>query len=320
MKIRRIFIIFGSLIIIILAIAVLNGFFKIENEGIKLPVNYVISKDGIQIAYYTIGNGPNIILVHGAMQTAKSHYDLANILAEHFTVHVYDRRGRGNSSQFNIDQYSIQNEIDDLNALISITNSEYVFGLSSGAIIVLETIQQNDKIVKAIIYEPPFSINGSFNLDWVERFNNELETGRTIDALLTGMLGTQMGPEFLNKIPRVILKLMLSGMSKENDKITGTSMYDLAPTLSFDNKIVLSTADQIENYFILQTKILLISGKNSPNYLKYSVEQLSKIIPNSVKLELEGIDHGSSGNRNQDGQPEIIGSIIIDFIKNNSVM
>jgi pimeloyl-ACP methyl ester carboxylesterase len=276
---------------------------KSKNEVIQIPFKHISSTDGTQIAYYTLGNGPSVILVHGAMETAKSHIELARVLAEHFTVYIYDRRGRGNSSQFDIDQYGVQKEVDDLNALIAKTNTKYLFGISSGAIIVLQTLLQNNEIEKAVIYEPPFSINGSFDLDWIGQFDEELAEGKIDDALITGMFGTQMGPAFFSKIPRAILKLMLN-----ND-----DFRELAPTLAFDIKIVLSLVDKVNDYSILQTDILLLNGSDSADYLKYSIDKLSTIIQNTQRVVLDGVGHGGSGNKNQGGRPEMVGKIMLDF-------
>ncbi len=60
----------------------------------------VTSKDGTTIGYRQIGHGPGVVLVHGAMESALSHSQLAEALADTFTVCVYDRRGRGRSGPF----------------------------------------------------------------------------------------------------------------------------------------------------------------------------------------------------------------------------
>jgi hypothetical protein len=57
----------------------------------------VISRDGTTIAYDMIGGGPAVILVAGAFSYRKypASVQLADLLAQHFTVFNYDRRGRG---------------------------------------------------------------------------------------------------------------------------------------------------------------------------------------------------------------------------------
>ena len=57
----------------------------------------VISADGTLIGYRQLGQGPGLVLVHGAMESAQSHMQLAEALADTFTVYLPDRRGRGMS-------------------------------------------------------------------------------------------------------------------------------------------------------------------------------------------------------------------------------
>src|SRR5262249_35119112 len=63
----------------------------------KRMVQQVRSSDGTAIALETIGEGPAVVLVDGAFGTRTSgpNVAMATLLAPHFTVHHYDRRGRG---------------------------------------------------------------------------------------------------------------------------------------------------------------------------------------------------------------------------------
>ena len=62
-------------------------------------MNTLKSKDGTTIAFDQQGGGRPLILVDGAMSTRSSGSkpELAKLLAQHFTVYSYDRRGRGAS-------------------------------------------------------------------------------------------------------------------------------------------------------------------------------------------------------------------------------
>ena len=78
----------------------------------------VISKDGTVIAYDKVGQGQPLILVDGALcyRASSPNSSLAAQLAEHFTVYTYDRRGRGDSSDTK--PYTVEREVEDLDALI----------------------------------------------------------------------------------------------------------------------------------------------------------------------------------------------------------
>jgi pimeloyl-ACP methyl ester carboxylesterase len=55
----------------------------------------VSSSDGTRIAYDQQGAGPALILVDGALtvHSSRSGSELARLLAPHFTVYGFDRRG-----------------------------------------------------------------------------------------------------------------------------------------------------------------------------------------------------------------------------------
>jgi pimeloyl-ACP methyl ester carboxylesterase len=71
---------------------------QVHNTGVtEARMKTVNSKDGTTIAFDEQGDGPALILVDGAMGTRSSGSkpELAKLLAQHFTVYSYDRRGRG---------------------------------------------------------------------------------------------------------------------------------------------------------------------------------------------------------------------------------
>jgi pimeloyl-ACP methyl ester carboxylesterase len=94
----------------------------------------VVSGDGTVIGYRELGRGPGIVLVHGTASSGHNHLELAAALAEAFTVIVPDRRGRGLSGAYREDD-GIDQEVEDLDALLAGTGAHCVFGVSSGGII-----------------------------------------------------------------------------------------------------------------------------------------------------------------------------------------
>src|SRR5207247_11036502 len=79
----------------------------------------VTSKDGTQIAYDRQGTGPALILVDGALcyRSFGPMSGLAQLLAPHFTVYNYDRRGRGDSGDTR--PYAVEREVEDIEALMT---------------------------------------------------------------------------------------------------------------------------------------------------------------------------------------------------------
>ncbi len=104
-----------------------------------------------------------MVLVQGAMGTALNFMELAGALANTFTVYVPDRRGRGWSPLPYDKDYTIQKDVEDLDALFAKTNAQYIFGLNSGALISLQAPLTLPAIHKAVIYEPPLFVDGAAN-------------------------------------------------------------------------------------------------------------------------------------------------------------
>src|SRR5262245_33324837 len=90
----------------------------------------VRSKDGTSIGYRHIGHGPGLLLLHGGMKSSQDLLKLGESLAETFTVYVPDRRGRGLSGPAG-DHFTVQREVEDVQAIMAETGARNIFGLSS---------------------------------------------------------------------------------------------------------------------------------------------------------------------------------------------
>jgi pimeloyl-ACP methyl ester carboxylesterase len=98
------------------------------------PSSSIVSRDGTRIAFERIGAGPALILVDGALCSRRfgPMPKLAPLLAQKFSVYIYDRRGRGESGD--VKPYSPEREVEDLGALLKQAGgTAFVAGLSSGA-------------------------------------------------------------------------------------------------------------------------------------------------------------------------------------------
>ena len=119
----------------------------------------VQSADGTTIAYDRRGEGPALVMVPGAFCDRKSFRSLAACLEPDFTVYLYDRRGRGDSSDAGA--YAVEREVEDLEAVVSAAGgAACVFGHSSGAALALEAAAAGVDIRRLAAYEPPYAGEG----------------------------------------------------------------------------------------------------------------------------------------------------------------
>src|SRR5438477_4496424 len=141
----------------------------------------VTSHDGTTIGYRRVGDGPGLVVLHGAMESSRSHLQLAEALADSFTVFLPDRRGRGLSGPYPAG-YSVRTEVDDMAAVLAKTGAQYVFGVSSGAIIWLYAALELPAIRKAAIFEPPLPIDDVKSRPLMRRFDDEIARGKVASA------------------------------------------------------------------------------------------------------------------------------------------
>lgn len=152
-------------------------------------MNDVQSADGTTIAFDQSGEGPALILVAGALQYRafdQGTQQLAALLAPHFTVINYDRRGRDESSD--TQPFTVEREIEDVEALIDMAGgSAFVYGISSDAALAFEAVLAlGGKIKKLAMYEAPYNADQAARQAWViieSNFKEVLSAGRRGDAL-----------------------------------------------------------------------------------------------------------------------------------------
>lgn len=278
----------------------------------------VTSRDGTTISYRQLGHGPGVVMLHGAMESAQSHMQLAAALADAFTVYLPNRRGHGMSGPYGAG-YSIQKEVEDLDALLTATGSHYVFGVSAGGLICLQAALTLPAIHKVALYEPALIVNGSVSTAFLTRYDREIAQGKVAAALVTGMLGAKMGPPMLNVMPRWLLESFTSKAMAQEDKTAkagDVTMRKLAPTLHYDFQIVTEMAETLERFRAVQTDVLLLGGTKSPKYLKVALDSLEKVLPHVQRIEFPGLDHGGSSdasNTNRGGKPELVAQALRPF-------
>ena len=271
----------------------------------------VTSQDGTTIGYYQLGHGPGVVLLHGTMESAQSHMQLAEALADAFTVYLPERRGHNLSGPDSKD-YSIQKEVEDMDTLLTKTGAHHVFGVSAGGLICLQAALTLPAIHKAALYEPALIVNGSISAAFLPRYDKEMAQGKVAAALVTAMKGAQMGPPIFNAMPSFLLELLTNMAMKSEDKKARSgdvTMRMLAPTLHYDFQLVDETAETLENFRAVRAEVLLLGGSKSQAYLKVALDALEKVLPHVKRIEFPGLDHGGSSdpsNTNRGGKPELV--------------
>jgi pimeloyl-ACP methyl ester carboxylesterase len=246
----------------------------------------VLSKDGTAIAYDQVGHGPPVILIVGALcsRTLGPSVKLAPLLAEHFTVFSYDRRGRGESGD--TAPYAVAREVEDLQALIEIAGgSACVFGHSSGAVLALDAAAHGLSIEKLALYEAPLIIDrsrASADDAWAQ-IDVAIAEGRRDDAVKAFMKCVGV-PGFA-----IALLRWLPVWAKLN-AVAHTLPYDGALVREFQRGAPLP-ADAWRNVGI---PALAIAGGKSPAWMQNGTRALAGVLAHAERRTLAGQTHDVS--------------------------
>ena len=261
----------------------MSDYTRARNDAVQLRLAY--SADGTVISYRTIGVGPAIVVVPGALGMAQDFDAFARHLADRFTVHAVDRRGRGKSGPQG-DDYSIEKECDDIRAVCEATNATFLFGHSFGGFVVLETARRYSRIQKLAVYEPGMSIDGSINMDWAAACQEELDQGKCRDAFITFIRGVNPAT---SKVPRWLLKIIVWFMMKPDElerkcALLSSTIREHAELARLDNTY--------HRYNEITATVLLLVGKEtllgSPGWAS---TKLFPVLQNASYLSFPKLDH-----------------------------
>jgi pimeloyl-ACP methyl ester carboxylesterase len=123
-------------------------------------VSHTTSRDGTEIGYWTSGEGPPLVLVHGGLGDHTRWDTLRPYLEPHFTVHAMDRRGRGASGD--AADYDVAREFEDVAAVVDAVardsgSAVNVYGVSFGGLCAMRAATLTSHVGKLALYEgwPP---------------------------------------------------------------------------------------------------------------------------------------------------------------------
>lgn len=243
----------------------------------------VTSADGTEIAYERLGEGPTLILVDGAMCThaTGSKPELVQLLAAHFTVFSFDRRGRGESGD-NL-PYAVEREVEDIEALIGEAGATaFLFGHSSGGALTLAAaLQLGTKVEKLAMYEVPYNDDVEVRGPW----------RRYIDELTVALAANRRGDA---------LALFMSYVETPAEEIAAmrhspmwAAMESLAPTLAYDHAYLMSADLSVPTERAAEVRVptLVMYGDASFPFMATTARTLSHAIPGAELCTLAGQTH-----------------------------
>ena len=252
---------------------------RVQTDG----MNTLSSPDGTTIAYDKRGEGPALILVDGALtvHSSSSGAELARLLAPHFTVYGFDRRGRGESGDTL--PYAVDREIDDIEALIDRAGgSAFLYGHSSGGPLAMRAaIRLSGKVSKVALYEPPYNNDPGAQASWsqyLRQLEEALAEGRRGDAVALFMRFTGMPAEQVARLRRAPF---------------WPGMEAVAPTLAYDHAAILGKPWSVPTELAARVPVpaLVMAGTAGLPFMPDAARVLSQAIPQGQLRMLEDQAH-----------------------------
>ena len=262
-------------------------------------MNRAVSTDGTEIAYDKVGDGPAVIVVDGAItfRGFGSSQQLAQLLAPHFSVYTYDRRGRGESGD--TQPFAVTREVEDIEALaLTAGGTAFVYGISSGGCLALEAaIQLGEKVGKLAIYEAPYNADPADRPQW-HAYRAKLK-----ELLAAGQRGEAVAAfmKFVGTPAEMVEGMRQSPMWPTFESIAPTLAYDAA-VIGDDRTPPLERANQVT-----VPALMLDGGANLAHmpFMHNSAAALAQAMPHGRQRTLEGQTH--------DVKLDVLAPVLIEF-------
>ena len=255
------------------------------------------SPDGTTIAYDRQGEGTALILVDGALtvHSSGSASELTKLLAPRFTVYGFDRRGRGESGDTL--PYSVDREIDDIEALIDHAGAPaFLYGHSSGGPLALRAaLRLGGKVARIALYEPPYNTDPAAQESWSQylgQLRQALAEGRRGDAVALFMRFVGAPAEQVARLRRAP---------------SWPGLEAVAPTLAYDHAAILGEPWSVPAGLAARVPVpaLVMTGDAGLEFMPDAARVLSQAIPRGQLRALAGQTH--------EVKPGVLAPVLAEF-------
>jgi pimeloyl-ACP methyl ester carboxylesterase len=233
---------------------------------------------GLEIAYDRVGDGPPLVLVHGAGDDARAWRPQMDALADEFTLVAWDEPGAGRSSDvpagFTLADYAhwLASVIADVGL-----GAAHVAGLSWGGTVALELYRHHPELVATLILLDTYAgWKGSLPPEEVRtRVAGAREMlAAPVDPVLPGLFAGDPPPEF---VP--LLEAMAADVRRES----------VAVVLS-----IMAEADQRDLLAQIAVPTLLVWGELDARSPLTVARQFEREIPGATLVVIPGAGHFTS--------------------------
>jgi pimeloyl-ACP methyl ester carboxylesterase len=257
----------------------------------------VVGANGLEIAYERVGEGPPLVLVHGAAADARMWRPQLAALGDEFTVVAWDEPGAGRSSDVPAD-FGLSDYGECLAALIDALGlgPAHVAGLSWGGTVAQELYRHHRELVATLILADTYAgWKGSLPEDEVRI---RVEGVRQMLAVPVAEFDPTLPGLFAGDPPAEFVALM-----EEMDT-------DVRPESVRTAVLVMAEVDQRDLLPRIAVPTLLIWGELDARSPLRVARQFEQAIPDTKLVVISGAGHVSNLE-----QPELFNDVVREFCR-----
>jgi pimeloyl-ACP methyl ester carboxylesterase len=249
-------------------------------------VQRVPAGDSAEIVLHSIGSGPGIVVVHGGGVTIEMYRRLAARLADRFTVHLYNRRGRADAAT-RAEPYDGEQDIDDLATLLAHTGARNVIGHSGGGFIALRAAARRLPIGRLALYDAAVQVNGLSPSAWLPAAREAARAGDVARAMAL----TSAGINTQSTASRLPLGLQVAVCRLFVRTPIGRTMGALLPDTLDETALIHRHGGPPEQWAGIDAEVLLACGAAGPPYYRPTNEALARVLPHARTLVVPRAGH-----------------------------
>src|SRR6266536_5582802 len=253
-----------------------------------MRVDRVTSRDGAGIAVYSVGSGPGIVILHGGGVSERDYHRLAHAWSDRFTVHLYSRRGRPDSTPLTGTE-TAGTDLDDLAAVLEHTGARNIFGHSGGGFVAMRA-GLSLPLDRIAVYDPAVSIDDHLRMTVLDRVDEAVRRGDTARAVT--LFGEQSyAGEPVAKLPFGLRLLITKAFLRTP---IGRRLAELLPTIPPELRRIDAHHGPATDYAGITADVLLAYGSRSQRYFGRICEALADAIPRARAVAIPRSAHNAA--------------------------
>jgi pimeloyl-ACP methyl ester carboxylesterase len=242
-----------------------------------------VSRDGTEIGWWTSGEGPPLVLVHGAVADHTRWRPLLPYLEPHATVHAMDRRGRGASGD--APGYDLAREFEDVAAVVDAVaaasgSAVDLYGHSFGGLCAFGGAALTANLGRLVLYEgwpPADPAARELPPDVGQRLDARLAEGDH-DAVVETMF-------------REVVRMPEADLAALRAQPAWTARVAAAPALVRELRAISRVAFDPALAARITVPALLLTGSDSRDPFAADTRTVAAALPDARVVVLEGQQH-----------------------------